>query len=278
MSDADLALVPRMLVAHQAGIEPDGFAEEQGIGVLFDAVAQGQFANGGQHRFRVEPVTVAIAFVSDDDLVREDGAQPVEVDRHREVPWVDDPGIHIEVDEHAHHLLLEAEESASLEVLDSPNSCMVGGDALEDVPWISFPAPCDPGKVFLPHSADLVSVESETDVPEFRGEIFYGEALRRLRQKDMRFAGVQLREGPDRGMALNASPHPVAGGEKEQRVFARSPHEGWRQVLLPLGRYRLRMVERRHSMKVRIEQSGEDQSCFCMVNLDHGMRPFLLDY
>ena len=111
MSAADTALISGMLVAHGSGIEPDCIAKPEWIGVMFRAVFVEQFPHGSEDRFGVKSVPVELAWIGHDDLVGEDGPKDVKVHRDREIPTIDDAGIHIEIGDHADHLFLETAEA-----------------------------------------------------------------------------------------------------------------------------------------------------------------------
>lgn len=128
-----------MLVAHQARVKPNGVAKRQWIDVVFGAIILKQAAHSGKYRFCVKPIAVELACVSDDDLVREHGPQHMEVDRNREMPTIDNPRVHIEVGQHAHHLLLEPEKSAAAFVLDTRAGFFVGSDSGENTARVAIP-------------------------------------------------------------------------------------------------------------------------------------------
>jgi hypothetical protein len=93
-------------------------------------------------------------------------AEHVKVHGDRKVPAVDNAGVHVEVDDHAHHLFLESTEPFPSAILDPLARFLVGGDIVEDSARITVPEILDCYEVLLPEACDLVGVKAESDDAE----------------------------------------------------------------------------------------------------------------
>ncbi len=165
-----LTLISRMLFAHKAGVEPHGFAKQQWIHAVVDAVAHEEISRGGKDPLCVKAVAVGLALGRGHDFVCEHRAEHVDVDRDGEIPPVYEPGVHEEVDEHAHHFLLEPIEAPLAFVLDPLARFLVGGDVGKDVSWIAVPVSLDRRGVFDPSAGVSFGHISESERTKEGGE------------------------------------------------------------------------------------------------------------
>ena len=107
----------------------------------------------------------------------EDGPEDVEVNRDWEVPLIDHPGVHEEVGNHAHHLLLESVEPCLSSVLNSGTGIFVGIDSLEESSRIAVPVITQTLGILDPAATGLPDVEIQSGSTEETGEIFLIELV-----------------------------------------------------------------------------------------------------